>query len=227
MNIYDVMSELQKLGTPQNIRIYRNHGAQGELFGVSLAHLKTLKKKITSEHPLAMELWETGNWDARRLALMIGDPRQTSYNELERLISHINDYVLADLLVSELLSRTPHVQRALQEWTKSDDEWRGRAGWTMLALFALSPTEIPNDWFIPRLEEIERHIHNAKNRAKEAMLNALIAIGSRNDALEPLALAAAERIGNIIILHGQTACKTPNPSEYIKKIKTHHNKKKK
>jgi len=70
----DLMQELKSLGSEQYRKTYKRHGVQGEVYGVSYAHLGTLKKKIKIDHELALELWKSGNHDARTLATMIADP---------------------------------------------------------------------------------------------------------------------------------------------------------
>ena len=69
-----VMNELKSLGTSQNVKIFKRHGAGNKLYGVSFANLYKLRKKIKTDHNLAMALWKTGNYDARLLATMIADP---------------------------------------------------------------------------------------------------------------------------------------------------------
>jgi hypothetical protein len=49
------------------------------------------------------------------------------------------------------------------------------------------------------------------------MNNALIAIGSRGGALEDRAIAAAGRIGTVVVDHGATGCKTPDAAASIRK----------
>ena len=49
------------------------------------------------------------------------------------------------------------------------------------------------------------------------MNSALISIGVRNSKLERKALAAAKRIGKVEVDHGETSCKTPDATAYIKK----------
>jgi len=63
----------------------------------------------------------------------------------------------------------------------------------------------------------ESKIHASKNWVKYAMNNALINIGVRNPALEKKAIAAAKRIGEVQVDHGETGCKTPDAAAYIKK----------
>ena len=77
--------------------------------------------------------------------------------------------------------------------------------------------DLPDSYFVARLDTIESEIHSRKNRVRDAMNNALIAIGIRNPALEQLALAAASRIGKVAVDHGETGCKTPDATEYIQR----------
>ena len=49
------------------------------------------------------------------------------------------------------------------------------------------------------------------------MNSALIAIGVRNAILEQKALSAADRIGKVLVDHGETDCKTPDAAAYIRK----------
>ena len=57
------------------------------------------------------------------------------------------------------------------------------------------------------------------------MNNALINVGVRNSKLQKKAIAAARRIGEVDVDHGETGCKTPDAVAYIKKTVAHNNKK--
>ena len=59
MNVQEALDTLKSLGTEQNRKIYRRHGAGEDVYGVSFAHLKDLKKKIKTDHDLAVALWES------------------------------------------------------------------------------------------------------------------------------------------------------------------------
>ncbi|HBY07660.1 MAG TPA: DNA alkylation repair protein, partial [Chloroflexi bacterium] len=71
MNFDETMQALETMGTAQNRKIYARHGVGENMFGVSVANLKTLKKQIKKDHTLALQLWSSGNHDARYLATMI------------------------------------------------------------------------------------------------------------------------------------------------------------
>lgn len=42
MQADEILKQLKELGTAQNIKIYRRHGAQEPLYGVSFANLNTI-----------------------------------------------------------------------------------------------------------------------------------------------------------------------------------------
>lgn len=209
-----ILEELESLGTEQNRTIYRRHGVTtDELYGVSYANLGKLKKRIKVDHDLALALWESGNHDARVLATMVADPKRADERTLEGWARGLSNPAVADAL-ADLVVKTPHAQRLVQRWTASDDEWIGRAGWHTLARLAAIP-DVPDEYFAPYLEVIEKGIHARKNRVREGMNNALIAIGIRGGTLEQRALAVAAAIGRVEIDHGETNCKTPDAAAYI------------
>ncbi|MED1116921.1 DNA alkylation repair protein, partial [Bacillus paramycoides] len=92
MQLEEVMQQLEKYGTEQNRKTFKNHGAKEPLFGVSFANLKLLKKKIKKNHDLANSLWETKNMDAMTLATMILDPKKLTSEQLNRWVQQVDYY---------------------------------------------------------------------------------------------------------------------------------------
>src|SRR2546422_9884344 len=84
MNSTDVMKALEKLGSAQTKKTYRRHGCPEPFFGVKIADMKALikKLKINNDTALAKELYRTGNSDAMYLAGLICDGRQLTRRDL-------------------------------------------------------------------------------------------------------------------------------------------------
>ncbi len=215
-----VLTELERMGTAQNRKIYRRHGVKGDLFGVSYANLKTLRKRIRSDHALAQALWASGNHDARVLATMIADPRQADAALIDAWAADLDNYVITDAF-SGFVGRTALARDRMHTWIDTDHEWIASCGWNLLAGLALRDTTADDAFFLPFLDRIERDVHTARNRVRYAMNNALIAIGIRNDALEQTATEAARRIGTVTVDHGETGCKTPDAVAYIRRVRAH------
>ena len=190
MNTQEALDTLKSLGTEQNRKIYRRHGAGEHVHGVSFAHLKDLKKKIKTDHELAVALWESGNHDARMLAGMIADPaprrgRRSTPGAQGRRQPRRDRRPAA---TSPRRRRTP--PRPWPRWIASDEEWTASAGWASSA-GRDDGRRLPRRIFRRSLATIERDLHGSQNRVRHEMNNALIAIGIRNPALAEKALAAA------------------------------------
>ena len=216
MNLQQTLQQLEEMGTAQNRKIYARHGVGEAMFGVSFANQNKLAKVIKRDQELALQLWATGNHDARVLAAMVADPAQADDPHLESWASDLDNYVLTDAF-SGFVGKTGLSQAKAEEWIVSEEEWPGRAGWHLVAHLAMKNQDLPDSYFLSRLTTIEEEIHTRKNRVRDAMNNALIAIGIRNSALEELALPAAARIGKVEVDHGQTGCKTPDAADYIRR----------
>jgi 3-methyladenine DNA glycosylase AlkD len=226
MTFSEVMSTLESLGTEQNRKTYRRHGASGNPFGVSFANLEKLRKQIKKDQPLASQLWATGNYDARNLALLIADADAMNGKELDAWMSGIDNYAHADLFARFVVSKPELARNKMEKWVGSKKDFVGQTGFVTLALIAGQPNSLPDDFFAGYLETIERDIHRSGNRTKYAMNGAVIAIGLRNEKLRKLALAASARIGKVEVDHGDTNCKTPDAAAYIKKTLEFRRKKK-
>jgi 3-methyladenine DNA glycosylase AlkD len=215
MDASEVIDELRRRGTGQNRKIYRRHGADADVFGVSAVDLKALKKKIKVDQAVAEALWRSGNHDARVLAAMVADPARIAAKRLDAWADDLTNHVLAGAL-ADLAARTPEAVPLMERWTASGREWVASAGWSVLAGLAKLRDDL-DPLLDARLATIERTIHDAPNRVRHSMNNALIAIGLRGPALREKALAAAARIGKVVVDHGETGCKTPDAAAYIRK----------
>jgi 3-methyladenine DNA glycosylase AlkD len=221
MTVEQVMNHLKKTGTAQNVKVYRNHGAKGDLFGVSFAEQGKLRKQIKVDHALALGLWETGNHDARTIATMIADPSQVTSSQLDKWVGEIEYHILADMVAS-FAARSPLALPKAMKWMKSKKEHVRQCGYATLASVLKEGVEIDDSECKSILATIEKEIHGSPNRARQAMNNALIAIGVYRPALQEVAITTARRIGKVEVDHGKTSCQTPDAVLYIQKATARH-----
>ena len=214
------LQQLEALGTAQNRKVYGRHGVTGPAFGVSYANLGKLRKAIGTDQRLALELWKSGNHDARVLATMIADPQQLDRKTVEAWSKDLADYVLTDAFSTAVAQSALAVDCA-RKWIEAKGEWLSTAGWNLIARGAGDPERYGEDELARCLETIERRIHASPNRTRYSMNGALIAIGLRSPALRKRAVAAARRIGTVAVDHGETGCKTPDAESYIEKAAAH------
>lgn len=215
-NASAVLAELEALGTEQNRKIYARHGVTAPMFGVSYGNLKALAKRIKVDHALAVALWDSGNHDARVLAMMVADAKQVAPDQLDRWLADVDNYTLNDALTA-YAGRTRFVREKAEAWSPSPDEWVSTSGWGLVATLALTDKTLPDDYFMPYLDRIESGIHQQPNRTRYAMNNALISIGCRSAALHERVQQVTAAIGEVMVDHGETGCETPAVLPYIER----------
>lgn len=217
MNGDQVLARLESLGTEQNRTVYARHGVRKRMYGVSYADLRTLAKQIGRDHPLALELWSSGNHDACVLATMIADPNRIGRDQAERWAAGLDSYVVSDAFTN-VIAASPAARALAERWVDREEEWVASCAWGILARLALEDRTLPDKWFEPWIARIESDIGEAKNRVRYSMNGALIAIGGRSPSLRDEAIAAASRIGKVEVDHGETGCKTPDAAGYIRRM---------
>ena len=216
----EILSTLRKAGKPQTAAIYRRHGTGDNVFGTLTSEIGKLQKKIKIDHALALELWKTGNAEARMLALQIADP--------QKVTRALADTFLADgpvrflgLYLAALIARSPIADKTMRDWMKSPDEVTRETGYNILCARLRDDADSVSDADAGRvLATIEKQIHASANWARHAMNSAVIAIGVWRPNVRKEAIAAATRIGTVEVDHGGTHCKTPEAVAYIRKSAT-------
>lgn len=68
------------------------------------------------------------------------------------------------------------------------------------------------------LDEVAGSIHGQPNLIKEAMNGLVISVGCFVPELIKAAKATARKMGEVVVDHGKTACKTPDALAYIEKV---------
>ena len=84
MTTEQIMKELEKKGSESIKKIFLNHRVKEPLFGVKVGDLKVIQKKVKRDHALAMDLFATGNYDARYLAGLIADESKMSKKDIQQ-----------------------------------------------------------------------------------------------------------------------------------------------
>ena len=217
MSLAEVMKGLEAAGAEKTRQTYLRQGAQGPVFGVAFGTLKQYVNKIGIDHDLALQLWDTGNVDARHLAAKLVDPAEITPAVLDRWAKE-SGWQWCMMYTAAVAGESPHGRSRVDAWLASRHDGQRAVGWYLVGTLASLDPELPNSWFEERIAEIEKTVSTASNAQRGAMNQALIQIGGRNAALRKAVLAASKRIGAIEVGHGDTSCKTPDPAPYLAKM---------
>jgi 3-methyladenine DNA glycosylase AlkD len=217
MNAKEIVATLKKAGKAQTAAIYKRHGAGNNVFGTLTSEIAKLQKKIKVDHDLAVELWKSGNAEARMLALQVADAAKLTLASAEQMIED-GPVRFVDSYLAALVARSSVAEKAAQKWMKSAEESFREVGYAVFAARLRADAASISDADAAKvLAAIEKEIHRSPNWARRAMNSALISIGVYKPALRKKVIEAAKRIGKVEVDHGETSCKTPDAILYIEK----------
>jgi len=190
-----VLDELRSLANPANVLGMARYGINAtNTLGVSIPRLRSMAKKIGTDHRLALELWASGIHEARVLAGFIDDPARVTEAQLERWVKDFDSWDVCDGVCSNLFDRTPFAHAKAVQWSARKEEFVKRAGFVLMAALAVHDKKSPDSRFREYLPLIEREAADERNFVKKAANWALRQIGKRSLALNRAAIAAAKRI---------------------------------
>lgn len=220
MNKEEVLEYLEQHGSDQTKKVLTKHGVKEPFFGVKIADLKKIVKKIKKDHKLALELYETGNSDAMYLAGLIADENLVTKEELNDWVSKAYWYLLAEYTVADLAAESKYGWQLSLQWIDANHEMIESAGWgTLCAIVSIKNN---SDLKINKLKDllyrVEKNISTAKNRIRYTMNYFVICVGSYIPELNKLAMNIAKKIGKVSVNMGETSCKVPDAFEYIQKV---------
>lgn len=191
MTVSELMVLLESKSNAKMRDIYVKHGGGENHFGVVLADLRELAKQIKTNHELGMELWATGNQDARLLGSLIMKPKLLSPDELRSMMAEIDFTKLADWFGKNVILKTGHAETLRDEWRDSSHPCSARIGWWLCSR-AIEGGKLDHDELLDR---IEAEMASAPPAKQEAMNWCLVEIGIHDESRRARALEIGERLG--------------------------------
>lgn len=195
VTLAETLARLEKLGTKATIAGYPRYGISARrAFGVPMGKLLQLAKSVGTDHDLAVGLWESGWYEARLLAALIGDPDRLTRRQMNAWAAGFENWGDCDTVCFKLFDRSPHAWGCASTWAKSPREFVRRGGFVLMACLALHDKTAPEARFRAWLPLIERGAGDDRNFVVKGVSWALRSIGRRSPALHAAALATARRL---------------------------------
>lgn len=217
-----VLSELEALGSASYRKVMLAHGAREPIHGVAISELKKIQKRAGgTNHALALELWDTGVYDAMYLAALLADDARMGPRDLQRWVDGANCKMLWEYSVAWVAAGSPQGWSVALKWIDSRKENQAAAGWSTLGgIVSVCPdAELDLALLKKLLARVEKEIGKASNRERYAMNGFVIAVGSYVKSLTAEVLALGKRMGKVEVDMGDTSCKVPGVVESIGKVK--------
>src|SRR6266508_1830820 len=220
MTAKDIVAELKKLATAQTKKTWMNHGAQEPCLGVKVEDMKKIQKRVKLDYQLALDLYDTGNYDAMYLAGLIADDARMTRKDLQRWVEKAYAGSLPGSTVPWVAAGSPHGRELALEWIESAKPLVATAGWaTLSSLVAIKDdAELDLAELKRLLSRVQKTIHQAPDAVRPGMNSFIIALGSYVKPLTELAIQTGEAIGPVTADLGNSNCQVFSAPDYIRKV---------
>jgi 3-methyladenine DNA glycosylase AlkD len=196
-DVATILAWLKRRGSARNREGMARYGIHSpKAFGVSMATMRPMVRRLGRNHDLALALWDTGWLEARILAGFIADPQRITSALMDRWCRSFDNWAVCDSTCIHLFSRAPHAWKKVAVWSRRRDEFVKRAGFALLAALAVHDKRAPDQQFERALALVEAGAHDDRNFVKKAANWALRQVGKRNQALNAKAVALARRLAS-------------------------------
>jgi len=196
MNLEAVIEKLEGLADSEKVRIKREKFGivANNSLGVYQKELKVLAKEIGHDNELAIQLFETGIYEARILCSKILKPAEITENLMEVWVKTFENWEICDSFCMGLFAKSEFAQKKIFEWTLRDSEFEKRAGFVIIAAYCMADKNSGNEIFEQFFPLFEREATDNRLYVKKAVNWALRNIGKRNVDLNNAAIIVANRI---------------------------------
>ncbi len=216
MTARQVLAELKSLGNERVRALNIKRGGGDNQFGVKLGDIRKIADRIKSDHDLALELWGTGNTEARMLAMLLMKPAKLSSKELDRMVREADSPQLADWFNAYIVRKYKDKELLRQKWIDDDNPWAARAGWD---LTAERIGKQPEGLDLPTLlDRIESEMAKAATPVQWTMNNSLAGIGIHFEKHRKRAIAIGEKLGIYRDYPVSKGCTSPFAPIWINEI---------
>jgi len=218
MTAQEILAEIKPLGRDSYRKVLFNHGIPEPCFGVKIEDLKKIQKRIKMDYSLALDLYDTGVYDAMYLAGLIADDAKMTKKDLQNWAEKACA-PLARSTVAWVAAGSPHAVEMSLKWIDSPKDIIAAAGWSTLgSLVAIKPDgELDLAQLKELLQRVQKNIRSAPNTTRRQMNSFIIEVGTYVQPLTKFAVQIAEKIGPVNVDVGDTSCHVPFAPDYIKK----------
>ena len=193
--VKDALAALERAATARDLANLPRFGITADnAFGVSMANIQRLAKKLGKNHDLALALWDTGIYEARLLTAFVDEPGRVTSAQMDRWCRDFDNWGVCDTLCFKLFDQTPHAWTKVDKWAPRRQEYVRRAAFALLASLAGHDKTATDRMFLARLPLIERAATDDRNFVKKGVSWALRRVGTRSPALSAAAAEVAERL---------------------------------
>jgi 3-methyladenine DNA glycosylase AlkD len=198
MDYDEIIQKLEALSNPQDVEGMARFGINPQkTYAVRIPELRKIAKKVGKNHKLAAQLWGAGYRETRILACMIEDPKQVTSQQMDVWAAEFDYWEICDQCCMKLFRMTPFAYQKVFQWSESEEEFKKRAAFALIAVLAVHDKMAPDEKFEQFFPLIIKESTDNRIYVKKAVNWALRHIGKKNIILNKKAINVASEIQKI------------------------------
>lgn len=196
ITLNDVLKELDSLSDCEKVLIKKKKFGVSARNSLGIYHkdLKVISKRIGSNNALALELFDSGIYEARILCSQIYDPELITEEQMEKWVATFENWEICDSFCMGFFAKSKHALPKAIKWSSAENEFIKRAGFVIMASYGFANKHASNKTFAQFFPIIEQEATDERVYVKKAVNWALRNIGKRNIDLNTSAVLVANKL---------------------------------
>ena len=162
--------------------------------GIYHSDLKVIAKEIGRDNELAIQLFDSGIYEARLLCSKLFKPKDVTNQLMEKWVVTFENWEICDSFCMGLFAKSSLALPKIVEWVEREPEFEKRAGFTIMAAYCMADKKACNKVFEQFFPIIQQHSADDRLYVKKAVNWALRNIGKRNIDLNKKGITLAQEI---------------------------------
>ena len=196
MKYQEVISELHQLANPEKVVFKKEKFgvASPNSLGIYQKDLKELAKKIGKDNDLAIQLFDSGIYEARILCSKVFEAKDLTAELMESWVITFENWEICDSFCMGLFAKSDLAVLKILEWSHRKNEFEKRAAFAIMAAYCMADKKASNEVFENFFPILVREATDDRLYVRKAVNWALRNIGKRNVDLYKKALETATEI---------------------------------
>jgi len=164
------------------------------VFGVSMAAMRPLVRRLGRDHALALALWQTGWLEARLVAGFVGEPARLTAATMDAWARGFDNWAVTDSTCLHLFCHAAPAWGRVAARSRRRGEFQRRAAFALLAALAVHDRTSPDARFLAALPLLVSAAGDERPYVRKGVNWALRQVAKRNADLHAAAIACAREI---------------------------------
>ena len=196
MSYEEVIEQLYELENQEKVIFKENKFGivSNNSLGIYHKDLRAIAKNIGKDSQLAVQLFDSGIYEARILCSKIFNPKELTESLMEKWVSTFENWEVCDSFCMAIFAKSDFALTKILEWSEREPEFEKRAAFATMAAYCMADKNSENELFCQFFPLIKSAATDERLYVKKGVNWALRNIGKRNIDLKKEAIKVSKEL---------------------------------